>query len=148
MILYDPGKRWTYDYVRRMLETAPTDVPCLVLVRYKRLSWPKAGCGRPGVAQRWGLVMRQPITRGPFIIRGRALPVARDDQANFRDTADKHVVTRMEGEGLVAEFSARAGGTYFAECSMRDAFGLKFIHRFLNVPFLQMQVRARPDGRA
>ena len=44
----------------------------------------------------------------------------------------------MEGEALAEEHEKRRGGTYFAECSLLNGFGLKFIHRFLNVPFLQM----------
>ena len=64
-------------------------------------------------------------------------------QANFRDAADKHQVTRMEGESLAETHERRRGGTKFAECSMRDGFGLKYIHRYLNVPFLHLQVRAR-----
>lgn len=28
----------------------------------------------------------------------------------------------------------------YAESSMRNAFGLKYIHKFFNLPFLQLQV--------
>ena len=29
---------------------------------------------------------------------------------------------------------------HYAECSMKNGFGLKYLHRFFNIPFLQLQV--------
>jgi hypothetical protein len=69
-------------------------------------------------------------------------------QANFRDAADTHQVPRSDGAALAEAHAQRRGGAYFAECSMRDGFGLKYIHRFLNVPFLHLQVRLGPQHMA
>ena len=33
ILMYDPAKRWTFDYVGRALEQIPDDIPVLVLVR-------------------------------------------------------------------------------------------------------------------
>lgn len=30
---------------------------------------------------------------------------------------------------------------HYAESSMKNGFGLKYLHRFFNIPFLQLQVR-------
>ena len=32
---------------------------------------------------------------------------------------------------------------HYAESSMKNGFGLKYLHRFFNIPFLQLQVRGR-----
>ena len=29
----------------------------------------------------------------------------------------------------------------YAECSMKDGFGLKYLHKFFSIPFLHLQVR-------
>ena len=31
----------------------------------------------------------------------------------------------------------------YAECCMKNGFGLKFIHKFFNIPFLILQVRLK-----
>ena len=35
----------------------------------------------------------------------------------------------------------------YAEASMKDGFGLMHLHKFLSIPFLQLQVGGREEGR-
>ena len=35
---------------------------------------------------------------------------------------------------------SEAAEVYYMEASMRDGFGLKYLYRFFNVPFLELQV--------
>lgn len=43
-------------------------------------------------------------------------------------------------------FSRPMGSSYihYAESSMKNGFGLKYLHRFFNIPFLQLQVAFEP----
>jgi hypothetical protein len=38
-----------------------------------------------------------------------------------------------------AETQERSAPVRYAEASMRNGFGLRYLHKFLNVPFLQLQ---------
>ncbi len=42
----------------------------------------------------------------------------------------------------VSDFFRPLGSSYihYAESSMKNGFGLKYLHRFFNIPFLQLQV--------
>jgi len=127
VFMYDPRKKWTFDYVRRSLEKLGEDLPVLILVRPRprRAGWATNQPPEPHAAR-----------RSPAVPGVRA-------QANFRDLTDKVEVSKLDGQTLAESFEHRRGGTYFAEASMRDNFGLKYFHRFLNVPFLVHQVRER-----
>lgn len=43
---------------------------------------------------------------------------------------------------LVLSFYRPMGSSYihYAESSMKNGFGLKYLHKFFNIPFLQLQV--------
>ncbi len=63
--------------------------------------------------------------------------------ANFIDQAHHRAVTREQAIGYIQLEIDRGGDdaaeVRYAESSMRNGFGLKFLHRFLNLPFLTLQ---------
>ncbi len=51
---------------------------------------------------------------------------------------------------LIILFHFRPPGSsyiHYAESSMKNGFGLKYLHRFFNIPFLQLQVRANSQSQ-
>lgn len=69
---------------------------------------------------------------------------------NVRDRGQHRSVSQDEGIALANSFTGLREPVLYAECSMLDGFGLKFIHRFLNVPFQAQVVRVftRAGARA
>ncbi len=63
-------------------------------------------------------------------------------QANFRDMGEHRVVSRDEAMMFVQSLGRpdEAAPVRYAECSMKQGFGLTHLHKFLSVPFLQLQV--------
>lgn len=62
--------------------------------------------------------------------------------ANFIDKAHHRCVSRAQAMGFIEDELDRgsnAAQTLYAESSMRNGFGLKFLHKFLNLPFLTLQ---------
>ena len=66
--------------------------------------------------------------------------------ANFIDRGHHRVVTREQALGFIEHFDRgeASGGKVpgeirYAESSMRNGFGLKFLHKFLNLPYLILQ---------
>lgn len=61
--------------------------------------------------------------------------------ANFRDMGDHRVVYSDEVVAYLQYLDRPAGSAevYFTESSMKDGFGLQYIHNFLNMPFLLLQ---------
>ncbi|XP_057290703.1 rab-like protein 6 [Hydractinia symbiolongicarpus] len=61
--------------------------------------------------------------------------------ANFRDMGDHRVVPTDEIVAHLEHLDRPSGSAevYFTEASMKHGFGLQFIYRFLNMPFLILQ---------
>ncbi|XP_033122568.1 rab-like protein 6 [Anneissia japonica] len=61
--------------------------------------------------------------------------------ANFRDMAEHRTVLEEHISTFVEEFERPPGSAHvrYAESSMKNGFGLKYLHTFFNVPFLQLQ---------
>ena len=59
-----------------------------------------------------------------------------DFQAHHRCVSRAQVLGYIEDE---LDRGDNAAGAKYAESSMRNGFGLKFLHKFLNLPFLTLQ---------
>lgn len=61
--------------------------------------------------------------------------------ANFRDMGDHRVITLDEVVGLVESIQRPHGSASILvyESSMKNGFGLKYVHKFFNMPFLLVQ---------
>nr|XP_036863520.1 rab-like protein 6 isoform X4 [Manis javanica] len=60
---------------------------------------------------------------------------------NCRDMGEHRVVLPDDVRHFIDSLHRPPGSSYFryAESSMKNGFGLKYLHKFLNVPFLQLQ---------
>ncbi|CAL8248371.1 unnamed protein product [Merluccius merluccius] len=60
---------------------------------------------------------------------------------NHRDMGEHRVILPDDIRDLIAGLNRPMGASYihYAESSMRNGFGLKYLHRFFNIPFLQLQ---------
>ncbi|XP_061881398.1 rab-like protein 6 isoform X1 [Entelurus aequoreus] len=60
---------------------------------------------------------------------------------NHRDMGEHRVILPDDIRDLIAGLNRPVGSSYihYAESSMRNGFGLKYLHRFFNIPFLQLQ---------
>ncbi|KAM5330003.1 rab-like protein 6 [Glossophaga mutica] len=60
---------------------------------------------------------------------------------NYRDMGEHRVVLPDDVRGLIDGLDRPPGSSYFryAESSMKNSFGLKYLHKFFNIPFLQLQ---------
>lgn len=61
--------------------------------------------------------------------------------ASHRDMEDKRSVLSEDVQAFIKEMDrpAHAAAVYYMEASMRDGFGLKYLYRFFNIPFLELQ---------
>uniref|UniRef100_A0A1I8HBH0 Rab-like protein 6 n=1 Tax=Macrostomum lignano TaxID=282301 RepID=A0A1I8HBH0_9PLAT len=59
--------------------------------------------------------------------------------ANHRDMGAHRSVTEAQARSVIMQSGRPLESTRYAESSMRNGYGLKYIHRFLNLPFLHLQ---------
>ncbi|XP_041915125.1 rab-like protein 6 isoform X1 [Alosa sapidissima] len=60
---------------------------------------------------------------------------------NQRDMGEHRVILPDDTRDFISSLNRPRGSSYihYAESSMKNGFGLKYLHRFFNIPFLQLQ---------
>ncbi|XP_060126413.1 rab-like protein 6 isoform X1 [Zootoca vivipara] len=60
---------------------------------------------------------------------------------NHRDMGEHRVILPDDVRDLIRKVDRPPGASYvrYAEASMKNSFGLKYLHKFFNIPFLQLQ---------
>ncbi|XP_040180419.1 rab-like protein 6 [Rana temporaria] len=60
---------------------------------------------------------------------------------NFRDMGEHRVILPDDVRDCIQGLNRRPGSSYirYAESSLKNSFGLKYLHKFFNIPFLQLQ---------
>lgn len=61
--------------------------------------------------------------------------------ANFMDLSEHRLISKEDCLGLISVLDRPDGAAdiRYAECSMKNGFGLMHLHKFLSIPFLQLQ---------
>uniref|UniRef100_A0A2K6LH55 RAB, member RAS onco family like 6 n=1 Tax=Rhinopithecus bieti TaxID=61621 RepID=A0A2K6LH55_RHIBE len=64
---------------------------------------------------------------------------------NYRDMGEHRVILPDDVRDFIDNLDRPPGSSYFryAESSMKNSFGLKYLHKFFNIPFLQLQKDVR-----
>ncbi|KAL5108221.1 Rab-like protein 6 [Taenia crassiceps] len=110
ILMFDMTREWTFEYVCRELPKVPHSVPVLVVGNFR-------DAVAAGEADR---AITETEVR-TFI--GRMLKVRQSSTFG----------------GDVPEFCRQCAPIRYCETSMKNGFGLMYIHRFLNIPFLHLQ---------
>ncbi|KAF8570465.1 hypothetical protein P879_02585 [Paragonimus westermani] len=113
LFVMDMTKSWTFDYVRRELPHVPPELPVLVLANHRDM-----GAHRT-VTEDQVRQFLEDEAAGRLDLTGGYLPAGDGSRCAER----KNRVIRVQ----------------FCEASMRDGFGLLFVHKFFNLPFLCLQ---------
>ncbi|KAG8447423.1 hypothetical protein GDO86_014776 [Hymenochirus boettgeri] len=60
---------------------------------------------------------------------------------NYRDMGEHRVILPDDVRECIHNLNRSPGSSYirYAESSMKNSFGLKYLHKFFNIPFLQLQ---------
>uniref|UniRef100_A0A8C5PND9 RAB, member RAS oncogene family like 6 n=1 Tax=Leptobrachium leishanense TaxID=445787 RepID=A0A8C5PND9_9ANUR len=60
---------------------------------------------------------------------------------NYRDMGEHRVILPDDVRDCIEKLNRRPGSSYihYAESSMKNSFGLTYLHEFFNIPFLQLQ---------
>ncbi|XP_043913991.1 rab-like protein 6 [Protopterus annectens] len=60
---------------------------------------------------------------------------------NYRDMGEHRVILPDDVRTFIDRLNRPPGSSYilYAESSMKNSFGLKYLHKFFNIPFLQLQ---------
>ncbi|ELV13139.1 Putative GTP-binding protein Parf [Tupaia chinensis] len=60
---------------------------------------------------------------------------------NYRDMGEHRVILPDDVRDFIDSLDRPPGSSYsrYAESSMKNSFGLKYLHKFFNIPFLQLQ---------
>ncbi|XP_041431221.1 rab-like protein 6 isoform X1 [Xenopus laevis] len=94
-----------------------------------------------------GVIMMFDITKQwTFTYIMRELPKVPSDVpvcvlGNYRDMGEHRVILPDDVRECIQNLNRRPGSSYirYAESSMKNSFGLKYLHKFFNIPFLQLQ---------
>ncbi|XP_027018632.1 rab-like protein 6 isoform X2 [Tachysurus fulvidraco] len=123
IMMFDITKQWTYNYILRELPRVPTHVPVCVLGNHRDMGEHRVILP-DDIRDFINSLNRMEETREP----GRTHADRNGAQDRIRDT-DAVVTPEPLGSSYI----------HYAESSMKNGFGLKYLHRFFNIPFLQLQ---------
>ncbi|VUZ48047.1 unnamed protein product [Hymenolepis diminuta] len=119
ILIFDITERMTFEYVRRELPRVPYSVPVLVVGNFRDATAGENE-GRREVPE---FDTRAFIQRANKARQAALSAVASSDDSGLSDLQN----------------ISRCAPIRYCETSMQNGFGLMYIHRFLNIPFLHLQ---------